>query len=137
MLEAPPLPDREVLDKLKSLIEDLDKFEVDIRAALAYSGGSHSFGDVILGVLNGTYHFYDFGDAYAIMEVRQYPRKQVYSYFLAGGNMDTLLNHVEDMKKAAKSINCSALEIRGRAGWERACKPHGFSVAYTALSVEV
>ncbi len=108
------------LASVDSLTETLIRYKKGIEAALSYADFSHSFDDVVRGVLTGKLHFYPFTDeSFAVMEVRQYPGFNAYHCFLAGGKMQHILDHQEMMLENAQKLNCDRLTLTGRRGFER------------------
>ena len=95
-------------DKLKEKFEKNRKYIAD---ALEYSGGTHSIDDVYL--------------ACAVGEAQLHPLE----IWLAGGDLDELVEAEKSIAVWAKDQGCDAMEINGRKGWQRQLKD------YTATSV--
>ena len=59
-------------------------------------------------------------------EVVEYARKKVLHIFLAGGDMEELVDMIDSAEAWGRTLGCTALTMSGRKGWERALAPHGF-----------
>ena len=114
------------LDAIKKLADDLLKFRLDIEAALEYGNNSHSFDHIVDEVMQGRLHLYPLKNSFIIMEVHKYPNFSVYHGFLAGGDLQEILDAHPMIIQNAKQLGCKGLSIAGRRGWEKAMKPHGW-----------
>jgi hypothetical protein len=108
-----------------------------IEAALDRCGGTHIFEDIVQGVLTGNMQLWPAEDAAAITEIVVFPRKKILNIFLAGGNMDTIVDMNESAAAFAKANGCDALTIAGRRGWARVLLDHGWSAQFTTLTKEI
>lgn len=124
-------------EKLKQLVSDLEKYRVDIEKALWYGQNSHTFDDFVGKVLRNEVHFYPLGSAFVAMEIIQQPQYNVYHTFLAGGDMQPILDCHPWMLENAKQLGCKYVSICGRHGWERVLKDYGWKKQYTVLRKEV
>lgn len=97
-----------------------------IEAALAYGGGTHTFEDVRDGILSGRMQLWPSPRGCAVTEIVQYPRKRVIHCFLAGGELDQIIDGIESVIAWGKSQGCESLTISGRNGWAKVLQPHGF-----------
>lgn len=111
---------------LKQLCDDLLKHRLDIEKALCYGRNSHNFEHVVDEVMKGRLHFYPLENSFIIMEVHVYPNYSVYHGFLAGGDLEEILNAHPMIMANAKQLGCVALSISGRRGWEKAMKAYGW-----------
>ncbi|SFL44576.1 hypothetical protein [Shimia aestuarii] len=109
-----------------SITASLIGYKDAIEAALSHADYSHSFDDIVRGVLTGQLHFYPSGNDFAIMEIQQYPRFNAYHCFLAGGTTDALLELQEIITQNAKALNCDRLTFTGRRGFLRRLKDSGW-----------
>jgi hypothetical protein len=64
-----------------------------------------------------------------ITEIVDYPQRSVCRIWLAGGELNELIEAEKSIAIWAKSLGCYAMEINGRMGWKRQLKD------YTASSV--
>lgn len=124
-------------DRIRELLERMRAQEPNIEAALNYSGGTHNIDSVTDQVLRGDAVFWDLGDSFMITEVVNYPTARHFHIFLAGGNLETLVNMHGDVIKLAKALQCDKLTIAGRPGWARALKAHGWEPYLVTLGKEI
>lgn len=127
----------ENIDSFIKLLNDLKKHRVDIEKALSYGGNSHSFDHIVGQVLQGRLHFYPLPNSFIIMEVINSPNFSVYHAFLAGGNLEEITDFQETLVKNAKQLECKALSMSGRRGWEKALKPLGWQHKLSHLVLEL
>jgi len=106
-----------------------------IEDALEYAAGSHELDDVYALVENGDAQFWPFADAAIVTEIIRYPRKSALRFWLAGGNLETLVAAEPSIIAWAKGYNIQSVEIIGRRGWHRAL--NGYEPASTILTKEV
>lgn len=107
-----------------------------IEAALAYSGGTHTFEDVRDGILAGRMQIWHGPKGCAVTEIVEYPRKRVLHCFLAGGEMGQITDMIESAIAWGKTQGCESLTLSGRMGWERALRPHGFKPVLITMERE-
>lgn len=97
-----------------------------IEAALEYSGGTHSFDDVRDSILSGKMQLWAGPRGCAVTEVVDYPRKRVLHCFLAGGDLDQILDMTDSAIEWGKAQGCESITLSGRMGWLRVLDKHGF-----------
>ena len=100
-----------------------------ISDALKYSGVTHSIEDVYLACAVGEAQLHPLEKSCIITEVVDYPSLTVCRIWLAGGDLDELVEAEKSIAVWAKAQGCDAMEINGRKGWQRQLKD------YTATSV--
>jgi hypothetical protein len=108
-----------------------------IEAALEYSGGTHTFDDVVDGITSGRMQFWPAPRGCAVTELVRFPRKMTLNCFLAGGEMDQILDMFEDARNWGRQQGCTAFTLAGRAGWQRVLKSRGFSPTMVVLEAEI
>jgi len=113
-------------DRLKDQWDRCHKWIAD---ALEYSGGTHSMEDVFGAVAIGEAQLHPLEKSCIITEVVDYPSLTVCRIWLAGGDLDELVEAEKSIAVWAKAQGCDAMEINGRKGWQRQLKD------YTATSV--
>ena len=104
-----------------------------IEAALAYSGGTHSFDDVKAAIIAGKMQLWAGKDGCAVTEIIQYPAKRVLHVFLASGTMEQILDMSDSAMAWGRAQGCTSMTLSGRKGWERALAPHGFKPVLVTL----
>jgi hypothetical protein len=95
-----------------------------IEAALGYAHDSHSLADVRQSVDEGTAQFFPFEKSAIVTEIVDYPNRSVCRIWLAGGDMDELLEGEKIVSDWAKSLGCHGMEIIGRKGWQKVLKEY-------------
>ena len=104
-----------------------------IEDALEYSGGTHDFQDVADGILSGRMQLWPAEKGCAVTEIVLYPKKSVLHVFLAGGEMETIVNMIDSAVAWGKTQGCTSMTIAGRRGWERVLAKHGYKPVMTVL----
>ena len=105
-----------------SLLDNWDRCSDWLNAALVYSHGTHTLDDVFQSVMRGDAQFWHFKDAAIVTELMDYPQKKILRYWLAGGNLKTLLKNEPDIRHWSALWGCVGVEIIGRQGWQRVLK---------------
>lgn len=113
--------------------EDILRCRPWIEDALAYSGGTHTFADVVNGIVDGRMQFWPAPRGCAVTEIVVYPRKRVLHVFLAGGDMDQILDMINSAVEWGKGQGCAGMTIAGRHGWQRVLAKHGYKPVMTVL----
>lgn len=91
-----------------------------ILKALEYAGGFHNEWDVLSGLLLGHYQLWPGGKSALVTEIKIAPRKKYLHYWLAGGDLDEILEMEKSITAWAKSLGCTAVSLSGRKGWTKA-----------------
>lgn len=104
-----------------------------LEAALEHGGKTHTIDDIYKGILERRFQFWPAHDAALVTEVIDYPRERHLHVFLAGGNLETILEMRPSIEAYAKALDCSAMGMCGRAGWARALKDYGYSKSMTTV----
>ena len=107
-----------------------------IEDALEYSGGTHTFDDVAQGILDGKLQLWPAERGCAVTEIVIYPRIKVLHVFLAGGEMDQIIDMIDSAVEWSKTQGCTSMTISGRHGWQKALAKHGFKPVMTVLKKE-
>ena len=119
------------------LIAEMERCRPWIEAALDRGGNTHDFEDIVQAVQSGFMQFWPAPDACAVTEMLVYPKKKVLHVFLAGGNMDTIIDMDESAKDFAKFNGCSGMTIAGRKGWIRMLKHKGYVPTFFTLGKDI
>ena len=102
-----------------SLSDEFERHAHHIENALKHANHSHSVLDVLDAIKSGKAQFFSMENSAIVTEIVDYPQKSVCRIWLAGGDMDELLEAEKHIAAIAKSIGCTGMEIIGRKGWER------------------
>jgi len=112
---------------------DKDQIEAWIEDALDHGNNSHSFEDIIQGVAQGRYQFWQNDTCCVVTEVIDYPKRRVLHLFLAAGSMDGIRELEPEAVEWAKSIGCTALTLAGRIGWTKRLKSDGWDYSLAMM----
>ena len=92
--------------------------------ALRYAHNSHTFEQVIDIVKRGDAQLWALKDSAVVTEIVSYPQRRTLRFWLAGGNLKTLLEVEPKIRKWSILYRCEAVEIIGRKGWEKVMKDY-------------
>ncbi len=70
-------------------------------------------------------------------EIVSYPQKKVLHIFLAGGEMDQIVDMDSSAVEFAKMNGCTGMSIAGRKGWAKVLKEKGYQETYTVLGKDI
>lgn len=122
---------------LRRTLDVLEKFQLDICAALEYGNNSHTFDDIVKLALVGEVDVYELPNSVIVMELSKYPQFAVYHGFIAAGNLEEILSAHKMMFREARLRGAKYLSIAGRRGWEKAMKAHGWQHKLSIMQIEV
>lgn len=108
-----------------------------IKNALKYAKGAHTLEDIWEGVVKGDFHFWPGEKSAVITELQVYPQRLVMHIFLAGGDLDELLEMEKSIEAFARHIHCNSVSISGRRGWLRIFKRDGWEEICTTITKEL
>jgi len=125
-------------EKEYDIYEDMLRCRPWIEAALDRGESrTHDFEHIVEAVLCGKMQFWPAPDACAITEITVYPKKKVFHIFLAGGNMDTIIDMNESAELFGKHNGCTGMSISGRVGWKKMLADKGYKPSFTVLTKEI
>jgi hypothetical protein len=124
-------------DERMPIMDQLVRCKNWIEAALAYSGGTHSFQDIVDGVLSGAMQLWAGKSGCAVTEISVYPRKKVFHVFLAAGDMEQIIDFQDSAIQFAKINGCDSMTIAGRSGWKRVLDKHDWHEQFVVLEREI
>jgi len=108
-----------------------------IEDALEYAKGTHTLEDIWDGIVDGTFQFWPGEKSAVITEVQIYPQKKTMHIFLAGGDLNELLEMEKSVRAFAKTIGCNSMSISGRRGWLRIFERDGWEEICTTIAKEL
>lgn len=118
--------------------QEAEKARPFIEAALEYSNGTHTFGDVVGALVSGEMQLWATDTAAVVTELQMFPQYRACNFFLAGGDMNQLAHFQRVIGEWAKAQGCQRLTITGRRGWERTfLKDEGYTPKWTTFSKEL
>lgn len=100
-------------------MDQLERCKKWIEAALAYSGKTHVYEDIVEGCKSGKMQLWPADKGCLVTEIIPYPRRKVLNIFLGGGELEQIMDMHEDVIAWAKSQGCNALTMHGRRGWKK------------------
>lgn len=107
-----------------SLLDSFEHLAHHIEAALEHAHESHTIYDVLDAIKENRAQFFPLPNSAIVTEIVDYPQRSVCRIWLAGGDMDELLEAEKMIARWAKGIGCTGMEIIGRKGWERKLKDY-------------
>ena len=122
--------DVRMLDTVNSEIERCRPW---IEAALKRSGDLNTWAEVYSGICSGKMQLWPEERGCIITEIVVYPNTKALHVFLAGGELDEILQMTENVKEWAKLQGCSFASFDGRFGWQKPLekigwKPHSITM---------
>lgn len=114
--------------------DELERCREWLEAAMARGAHTHEWEDIINGVLDGRYHFWSSDDAALLTEFVYYPRAQYVHVFLAGGNLDKIMDMRDSVERFAQGYGFDGVSMTGRRGWVRALGDHGYDEGLTVVT---
>lgn len=120
-----------------AIIGELLRCREWIDGALAYSGGTHTFNHIFQSVLEGRMQLWPCDKACAVTEIVVYPMCKVLHVFLAGGDMDSIVEMQKSAEEWGRAQGCTSMTIAGRKGWSRVLAEHGYKEQFVTLAKEL
>ena len=122
---------------MTNVVEELIRCKPWLEAALELSGGTHTLDDVVQAIIKGEMQFWPAPKGCAVTEIVNYPRKKVLHIFLAGGEMEQIIDMDVSAVEFAKMNGCTGMSIAGRKGWKRVLKDKGYVETFTVLGKDI
>lgn len=118
-------------------MNDLERCRPWIEAALEYSGGTHSFEDIVADLVSGMAQFWPAPRGFFITRIIIYPQKKVLHFSLGGGDLDQLALMHNDVLEWGRAQGCTSAMLSGRKGWERTLKQLSWTPLHQTLIKEL
>jgi len=113
-------------ENVQHLMGDLLSWRDEIEAALAHVDYTHTFDDIVTAVLRQEMQFYSVDDCFALCHVSAFPQFSNYHIFIAGGNLNKIVEKQKDFVAIANAMGCKNLTFNGRLGWSKVLKNSGW-----------
>lgn len=107
-----------------SLLDEFERLAHHIDAALEYANHTHTITEVLDAILSHKAQFFSMENSVIVTEIVDYPQRSVCRIWLAGGDMDELMEAEKKVCEWAAENGCTGMEIIGRKGWERQLKDY-------------
>lgn len=104
---------------MSSSADEFERCADYIEAALEHAGNSHSLQDVWDAISQGYAAFFPLEKSAIVTEIVSYPQYKVGRIWLAGGDLDELVEAEKDVSEWAREKGCDGMEIIGRHGWKK------------------
>lgn len=108
-----------------------------IEDALEYSGGTHDFAHVLQAILNGNMQLWPTEKGCLVTEIVTYPKKRVLHIFLAGGDLDQILDMEDSVIEWGKMQGCTSLTLAGRKGWVKTLANRNWKQQFAVVGKEI
>lgn len=105
-----------------------------ITEALQYSNGTHNLDDILHSLQTGEMQLWANKKACVVSLIQQYPQKKVCFIFLAGGELESVLEMQPQVTHWAKSQGCELLSMVGRKGWAKALNKVGWKTSQVCMT---
>lgn len=90
------------------------------------SGDLNSWQEVVDGIASYKMQLWPAPRGCLVTEMVQYKRGKALRVFLAGGDLDQILDMTGDVARWAKAQGCTFAEFDGRFGWQRVLRDIGW-----------
>jgi hypothetical protein len=104
---------------MSSSADEFERCADYIVSALEYAGHSHTLQDVWQAITNKQAAFFPLEKSAIVVEIVDYPQRATCRIWLAGGDMEELIEAEKNICDWARGLGCDSMEIIGRKGWER------------------
>jgi hypothetical protein len=119
------------------LSPDLERCKPWIEAALVHCNGTHEWDDIVAGIASSKMQLWAAPRGCIVTEIVVYPRKKVINIFLAGGELDQIMDMEHDIGQWAKSHGCTGGMMTGRLGWKKPLTENGWKLQHVSFHKEI
>lgn len=98
---------------------DIEAYRSLIESALAYSGNTHTYEDVVAEVEAGQAQFWPGPASCIVTQIDEQPSRKILQFFLAAGNAKELKVMEREVVEWGKEEGCTLARMVGRKGWKR------------------
>lgn len=121
--------------------EEWERCRPWLESALSKGGDRYHTIDDIFDLVtdtSGDHQFWPGKHCALVTQFWYFPRAKVLNCWLAGGDLDELLNEMQpDVLKWAKAKGCTEALAYGRRGWERRLKAHGYAYRFSVVGKSI
>ena len=119
------------------LSPDLERCKPWIEAALVHCNGTHEWDDIVAGIASSKMQLWAAPRGCIVTEIVVYPKKKVINIFLAGGELDQIMDMEHDIAQWAKSHGCTGGMMTGRLGWKKPLTENGWKLQHVHFHKEI
>ena len=102
------------LSVMSSSADEFERCADYIVSALEYAGHSHTLQDVWQAITNKQAAFFPLEKSAIVVEIVDYPQRATCRIWLAGGDMEGLIEAEKNICDWARGLGCDSMEIIGR-----------------------
>tara|TARA_R110002096_G_scaffold54752_2_gene141131 strand:+ start:974 stop:1390 length:417 start_codon:yes stop_codon:yes gene_type:complete len=126
-------------DALKAAtpLEAMLPYKKMLLEALAYSGGSHSFQDIVDNVSKEVMQFWPMDKSCLVTEIITYPKFKTLHIFLAAGDLTEIKSIDSTLEVLCQEIDAKYISLSGRRGWVKALADIGYEMSHVTLAKKV
>lgn len=108
-----------VANEVRRMMATMERFRSILVEVMEHNGGTHTFDDLTIMVLQGRLRLWSTPNSIALTEIVEYPRQKHYHVFAAGGDLTEMLDTIPQLEQAARDAGCCKLTLSGRRGWAK------------------
>lgn len=107
-------------------VQDYARVRDYLLPAIERTNGTHTEDDILVGLISGQFKLWALEKSVGITEFQTYPRMKVLNVFLAGGDLDEIMNFTPTLEAYGLKNGCSRMTFGGRPGWEPVMQERGY-----------
>lgn len=105
--------------------------------ALKVAGDTFDVSDIQERVRTGQCQTFQHGDGVIVTEILKLPKCRLMNVVMAAGDLDDVMVAHDEMVAFAKQHSCAKIIMRGRKGWRRVLKDHGWQEPTIAMELSL
>jgi hypothetical protein len=100
-----------------------------IERALVLGGGTHSWEDIRIGLIEGRYQIFWNKHGACITEICDAPQARYLNCFVVAGELPGVMELHEEVENHAISMGCKYMQTSARMGWQKVLPNYGWKKA--------
>jgi len=117
--------------------EDINELRSKVEKALERGGGTHSFDDVVRGLMTGDMQAFSKNKTIVVTQIVNAPRKRWLNIFVAAGEYKDVMSMQEEILDFAAGYGCEFMAMNGRKGWAKILPRYGWSDVSVSYAIPV
>jgi len=110
-----------MMDEQQELADLVSPFRELIERALQENYGQLNYHDVLGGIQEGEYQFWSAANSCVVTTIDVFPRMKQLTVIIGAGDLQEIDDVIRPIvEEWARSIQCDAMIIMGRPGWQKA-----------------